>query len=209
MKIYNKDIIHSLQNAIDKVQIKMETFKDYTFIMPFIQIAEIKLQLTEKDGKRDVMYIITNTDINGEYLKEWKKTAPGKFIINDFKNDSRDFIGNTLYHEITFTNEKHISYKVIVRLLNEITDTTLAEEDKNELIKLYGDIHIDNKYFSVIKVYINDERYNIESKDSYKLLDSPKITSSEIEKTTSIIEDIQQEETDEESEENLNLDPLF
>ena len=45
MKLYNKDFIKSIQQAINKTQIKMTTFQDYSFMMPFIQIAEIKLQL--------------------------------------------------------------------------------------------------------------------------------------------------------------------
>ena len=104
MKIYNKEIIKSLQNAINNIQFKMTTFQDYSFMMPFIQIAEIKLQLIEDSStkERNVMLIINNTDITSEYIKEWKQTAPGKFILHDFRTDARDFIGNTLYHEISY-----------------------------------------------------------------------------------------------------------
>ena len=208
MKLYNKDFIKSIQQAINKTKIKMTTFKDYSFMMPFIQIAEIKLQLyvNSSTNRREIMLIINNTDINSEYIKEWKTTAPGKFICNDFKNDNRDFIGNTLYHEISFISN-NIKYKAIIRLLDEITHNDLSEEDKNEYIKLYGDIKIDNTYFSIIKIYKDDGEHNIESSDSRLLLENPKTTSYEF---TSIIEnnDILTNNI-KDDEEPLNLDPLF
>lgn len=213
MKIYNKEIIKSLQNAINKTQFNMVTFQDYSFMMPYIQIAEIKLQLfvDPSTDKRQAMMIIYNSDINSEYIKEWKTTAPGKFIINDYKSDNRDFIGNTLYHEVSYKNENNIKYKAIVRLLNEITNTEISEEDKQEYIKLYGDIKIDNKYFSVIKIYLDDDRHNLESTDSIKLLENPKISNIH-EDYTSIIDndDILNSNNEKEDEyEPLNLDPLF
>lgn len=210
MKIYNKEIIKTLQHAINKNNFTMVTYKNYDFMKPYIQLAELKLQLCENyesTGMREVVIHIDNYDIRSEYIKEWRKTAQGKFVIRDFKYDHRDFIGNTLYHEVSYTNENNVKYKALVRLLNEITEAGLSEEDKNEYIKLYGDIKIDNKYFSVIKVYLDDGRHNIESKDSIKLLDNPII--SNIEETSSIIEGNDILLNKEEDEESLNLDPLF
>lgn len=211
MKIYTKEIINSMQQAINNVQFKMITFQDYSFMMPLIRIADIKLQLTEdpSTNKRDVSIIINNSDITSEYIKEWRKTAPGKFIIKDFKTDARDFIGNTLYHEISYKNENNIKYKAIVRLLNEITDTTITEDDKAEYIKLYGDIKIDNKYFSVIKIYIDNERYNLVSPDSIKILNDVNIK--KLHDYTTIIDnsEIITNNDEDSDDESLNLDPLF
>ncbi len=211
MKLYNKDFIKSIQQAINKTQIKMTTFQDYSFMMPFIQIAEIKLQLyvDSSSGNREIMMIINNSDITSEYIKEWKTTAAGKFIYNDFTTDKRDFIGNTLYHEISFITN-NIKYKAIIRLLDEITHTDISETDKEEYIKLYGDLKIDNAYFSVIKIYIDDNRHNIESPDTRKLLESPKEDS--FEHTSFIIEnnDLLNSNIKEEDDDTpLNLDPLF
>lgn len=212
MKIYNKEIIKILQHAINKNNFTMVTYKDYDFIKPYIQLAEIKLQLCENyesTGMKEVVIHIDNYDIRSDYIKEWRKTAQGKFVIRDFKYDHRDFIGNTLYHEVSYANENNVKFKALVRLLNEITETGLSEEDKNEYIKSYGDIKIDNKYFSVIKIYPDDGKHNLESKDSIKLLDNPVI--SNIEETSSIIErtDILPDNKDEVDDEPLNLDPLF
>ena len=211
MKIYNKEIIKNLQHAINKNNFTMVTFKDYSFITPpYIQIAELKIQLNvnASTGEREPIIHINNSDITSAYIKEWRQTAPGKFFISDYRNDNKDFIGNTLYHEISYITDNHIKFKALVRLLNEITNYELTEEDKNEYIKLYGDIKIDNKYFSIIKIYPDDGRHNLESGDSKKLLDNPVSYNNE---ESSIIEnkDILQEVKIEDEEEPLNLDPLF
>lgn len=211
MKIYNKEIIKNLQHAINKNNFTMVTFKDYSFITPpYIQIAELKIQLNvnASTGEREPIIHINNSDITSAYIKEWRQTAPGKFFISDYRNDNKDFIGNTLYHEISYITDNNIKFKALVRLLNEITNYELTEEDKNEYIKLYGDIKIDNKYFSIIKIYPDDGRHNLESVDSKKLLDNPVSYNNE---ESSIIEnkDILQEVKIEDEEEPLNLDPLF
>ena len=189
----------------------MKTFKDYSFLLPGIKIAELKLKFVMTDDKRDVEVFISNSDINGTYIKEWKKTAAGNFLVKDFKNDNRDFIGNTLYHELEFfdivTRE---NFKVILRLLNEITYITLSEEEKEELIKQYGEIKIDNRYFSVIKIYPNDGVHNLESNDLNKFLETEKLSKLESIDFSSIIDNtnISSEDVDD-KDEQTNQDPLF
>ena len=67
MRLYKKQILQSLQDAIDKTKIKMKTFKDYSFLLPGIKIAELKLKFVMTDDKRDVLRIMI-------FSEEWQYT---------------------------------------------------------------------------------------------------------------------------------------
>ena len=71
-------------------------------------------------------------------------------MISDYKKDARDFIGNTLYHKVCF-NIAGKPFKALVRLLNEITGG-ISEKKKADLIMNFGDLTIDNKVFSIVKI---------------------------------------------------------
>ena len=104
MKLYNAHSIKSLQNEIKTGNIKMNVFKDFSFLTNKITSGEITLRgfFDTSLNRKEVEFIIYNTDINSEYLKEWKKSAIGKFLIKDYKSDNRDFMGNLLYYEIYY-----------------------------------------------------------------------------------------------------------
>ena len=205
MKLYNAHSIKSLQNEIKTGNIKMNVFKDFSFLTNKITSGEITLRgfFDTSLNKKEVEFIIYNTDINSEYLKEWKKSAIGKFLIKDYKSDNRDFMGNLLYYEIYYTHND-IKYKGIIRLLNEISDPEISDADKDVLISDYGDIKIDDRYFSIIKLCFDNDKTAWETEDSF-IFRNKNITDNDIQNYSSIIENIT---TDEEIDDNYQ-DPLF
>lgn len=205
MKLYNAHSIKSLQNEIKTGNIKMNVFKDFSFLTNKITSGEITLRgfFDTSLNKKEVEFIIYNTDINSEYLKEWKKSAIGKFLIKDYKSDNMDFMGNLLYYEIYYTHND-IKYKGIIRLLNEISDPEISDADKDVLISDYGDIKIDDRYFSIIKLCFDNDKTAWETEDSF-IFRNKNITDNDIQNYSSIIENIT---TDEEIDDNYQ-DPLF
>ena len=183
MKLYNAHSIKSLQNEIKTGNIKMNVFKDFSFLTNKITSGEITLR-----GFFD-------TSLNKK--KEWKKSAIGKFLIKDYKSDNRDFMGNLLYYEIYYTHND-IKYKGIIRLLNEISDPEISDADKDVLISDYGDIKIDDRYFSIIKLCFDNDKTAWETEDSF-IFRNKNITDNDIQNYSSIIENIT---TDEEIDDN-------
>ena len=126
--------------------------------------------------------------------------------MKDYKKDTRDFIGNTLYHEITFVlNGEQV--KVLIRLLNEITDTTLSDSEKNELIKQYGDITIDDKYFSIIKIIKDNQRNSWASPDIYRSLDT--FIDMDLSEGESYIDSNNDADIENIEDDSMSSDPLF
>ena len=207
MKIYSKNLISSIQNVINSAKFKMKTFHEYDFceILESTGIR-IRFYINEKLNKRECMLIIHNTDITSKYISDWRTSAPGKFCMKDYKKDTRDFIGNTLYHEITFVlNGEQV--KVLIRLLNEITDTTLSDSEKNELIKQYGDITIDNKYFSIIKIIKDNQRNSWASPDIYRSLDT--FIDMDLSEGESYIDSNNDADIENIEDDSMSSDPLF
>ena len=211
MKIYNKQIIKNIQHCIKNANIKMKVLNDYSFFETNkITCGEITLHFyyNKEADKREVEYIISNSDVNAIYIKDWKTSAPGKFLMKDYKNDVRDIMNNnTPYYEINFTTHDK-NYKGLVRLLIEVSDTTISEEDKNVLINNYGDLMIDDRYFSIIKLNDDDGLNLWNTKEKLKLLET---TFESDNKISSIIDntDIITSADSEEQEEEQLSDPLF
>ena len=210
MKLYNSQVIKHLQYAIKNKNIKMNVFKDYSFLTNKITCGEITLHgyFDTSLNRNAIELIIYNTDIGSDYFKKWDTTAVGKFLIKDFKKDRRDFMNNILYYEVYYSFN-NIKYKAIIRLLNEISDPDISEADKTLLIKEYGDIKIDDRYFSVIKVCFDDDRTTWALPDKF-ILSERNITDNDIANTYSAIidnSDIINEDNNE--EDNNYQDPLF
>lgn len=157
MVIYSKNILKSIQNSIkeEKFSIKpLNSLRDINAIM----VGEIKLKTyLIDDDKIDVMMDISNTEVNSVYIKEWKETAGGKFLSKDWKKNTVDKKGNCLYYKLEFIyNNKHMY--ALIRNLYEVNDITLDSEEKiKNYIKLYGDIIIDEKYYSLIKISMHSD----------------------------------------------------
>ena len=208
MKLYPNALIQAIQTVINTGKIEIETYKDYSFFT-LLNSLEIKLKpyYDSYRNRQDCMIEINNSDVTSQFIKDWKSTSVGKFFRKDYINDKRDFIGNTLYHCISLTiGETKI--KVLVRLLNEITEDDIKESDKNDLIKTYGDLLIDGKYFSIIKIIDDNDVTTWGSWDKYKSRDN--IIYSETYDANSYID----EESDTDNEANNIADeessePLF
>lgn len=205
MKIYNKSIVNAIQTEINKGNIKLETFKEYDDFLSVINSANIIIRCyyDEKIGRRDGMLILHNYEINADYLNNWRTSAPGTFIIKDYKKDNKDFIGNTLYHEL-FCNINGQDVSVLIRILNEITNN-ISDQQKNELIDKFGDITIDNKYFSIIKVRNINDTWN--TYDFYMNKDI--VINERIETNGSITEEALINNDAEPVDDSTNSEPLF
>ena len=126
--------------------------------------------------------------------------------MKDYKKDARDFIGNTLYHEITFVlNGERV--RVLIRLLNEITDTALPDSEKDELIKQYGDITIDNKYFSIIKIIKDNPKNSWASSDTYRSLET--FIDMDLSEGESYIDSNNDTDIENIEDDSMSSDPLF
>lgn len=172
MKIYPQDLVKSIQKVIDTGKVEITTFKNYdeNFIKE-INSCDIHIKFTiDKDGRRDAIMIVNNSDITSQFINTWRTSAPGKFMARDFKRNNMDFIGNTLYHVVKFelNGEKMM---MLVRLLNEITEDCTVEEVK-QLIEDYGDLTISKKIFSIIKIVKDNGRDGWNSWDRYKSRDN-------------------------------------
>lgn len=208
MKIYSSSLIKSIQSVIDSTRFKMTTFNEYDF-MTILNTAEIliKFYVDSSTNKRNCMLVINNSDISSKFIKDWKTSAGARFSPKDYKFDRRDFIGNTLYHELKFElNGEKI--KVLVRLLNEVTDPEISKSDKDDYIKNYGDVTIDGKYFSVIKVTKDDDIHTWGSWDMYKSRDN--FIEPEIYESDSYIEEAEEDNDAEDiADDSMSSDPLF
>lgn len=171
IKIYSNSLIKTIQNTINSGKAKVEAYKEYNEFFGYISSMQLLMQARQyPDGKRESILNIQNSDISTAFIKEWKQTATGKFLPKDFKKDNKDFLGNTLYHKLTLTLN-NIPVRILIRLLNEVSDETISEADKQEYIKLYGDITIDGKYFSIIKIEDIDKYDGWSSRDKWRNLD--------------------------------------
>lgn len=205
MKTYSTVLIKQLQEKINNAAVTVQTYKDYTFLKK-INSAGISLHFSTdpSTGKRSyTMYL--KQDMNKDFISKWRSTtAAGYFLADDYINDKRDFIGNTLYHKVTFTDANNVKYKVLVRLLNEITSEDITEEQKNEYITKYSDIQIDNHFFSIIKLTIDDGLNSWAARDH--------LTNVKVEKVedydSNIIEDATDLTENKEDDDNL-MSPLF
>lgn len=210
MKIYTKALINAIQTIINSGNIELTTYKEYTDFFNVIQSLNIRLERRDdiSTGRRDVWTILNDPDITTEFFKDWKTTAVGKFFVKDYKKDIKDFLGNTLYHKLTLTidNKKVI---ILVRLLNEITNNELPEIEKNELIENYGDITIDGKYFSIIKITNVTNCETWAGWDMYKSKDIFTTSNNSLEMSNSYIEEVSDEDNDKNSDNMMMSEPLF
>ncbi len=208
-QLYDSKLIKFLQNEIDNGRIKMINVKEYTFMEPFFNSGELILRCY-KNYENDKCVVLTIKEgITTDYVKYWKYETPaGKFLMSDYKHETKDFIGNNVYYEVKY-KINNIKIKALVRLLVEITDIELTSSEKEEYIEKYGDLLIDNKYFSLIKLCLDDENYNWGSPDIFKSSDL-KIKEDSVNYNTENIIDAISVKIDKDTEEdNINSEPLF
>lgn len=208
MKIYPQDLVKSIQKVIDTGKVEITTFKNYdeNFIKE-INSCDIHIKFTiDKDGRRDAIMVINNSDITSQFINTWRTSAPGKFMARDFKRNNMDFIGNTLYHVVKFelNGEKMM---MLVRLLNEITEDCTVEEVK-QFIEDYGDLTISKKIFSIIKIVNDNGRNGWNSWDRYKAHDNNYHIN--LYESSSYIDEADDDNDNEEiSEDSSESEPLF
>lgn len=161
-KLYTASIIKELQNAVNTNKIIITPYKDYSFLTPGIKSCGslIRFYIDKSSGKPSKM-INMASDLTTELHTLWKSYSINKFLFNDWKNNKKDFVENTVYSEIKFTTSSGEQLKVLVRKLEEISENILNDQEKLEFIKEYCDLIIDGRYFTVIKIqpYYDDDQY--------------------------------------------------
>ncbi len=156
---YPIQMIKALQNAINNGNVELiSTYKDYSFLKPYIICSSLTLQCIETNGKPDILLKLP-TATTTEYIKQWKgETAAGHFLIKDYKKQKFNN-DNTLYTKIVYTVD-NIKYKALLRNLIEINDDTISDEDKEAIITMFADITINDNVYSIIKILpYNDNNY--------------------------------------------------
>lgn len=210
MKLYSKETIQSIQAVINTAKFDVKTYNNYDFLLgKTINSADIKVRflIDPSTERRDAYLITDNTDLTSAYISEWKTTAIGKFMIKDFKKDRRDFIGNSLYHLLSITVSQEPLH-ILVRLLDDIAMPDITEEDKENLIKTYGDLTIDGKYFSIIKIMrnvdhlISWDRY-VAYDDNIEKRKAPSF------KSDAYIEELNEENAEDIPDDSTQVDALF
>lgn len=203
MKTYSANLIQQLQDCVNEGKISIETYKDYSFLKT-LNSSGIRMSFYfDKDLDRNECVLQLSQDMDSKFIHKWQEeTAAGHFLMYDYKKDNRDFIGNSLYHKVSYTiNGK--PFKALVRLLNEITGN-VSEKKKSELIVSFGDLTIDNKMFSIIKIVPDNGLNGWNQPDIFSHIQVETVIK---EYDSQIIEDIMSAPEDKEDENLMN--PLF
>ena len=205
MVLYDKKLLQEIQECINLDEFKVDhcsSFSDFNMI----NIANIKLMFTESPSTgRDVMMNITDTDINADYIKKWKATAPGKFLIKDWKRNVTDRTGGIPYYYLTF-NLNNVCYIAIIRNLIELNDM-LSEDERKMFITQYGNLNIDSRYYAVIKINKNSDNVDWRGKDAFFYKEDSKAEENEC---SAIIElPLEEEPTLESLENKIEVNSVF
>ena len=144
--VYNKQTVELLQKAIDKKQVTVEK-QEYGFLdRLYMTGIRIDLVTDSVTGRRDGMHNISNYHINTDYISVWKTFSPGHFLIQDFKKDVRNEDGECPYIILKTT----LNLLPVRAILREIF------EDSRKVREAYGDVSLDNKLYTIIKMCPDD-----------------------------------------------------
>jgi hypothetical protein len=157
MELYKSEIIKDLQNAVNQGFYQLNSYEDYDFLTYgnglYSNGIRITLRVDPSTGRREAELTIKDNNIGHDFISQWRDTAIGKFFIKDWKKETKDIMGNVPYYTITYTLDNGVKMQGIIRLVVEYYMTELSEDELKEIHKKYADIKIDNRYFSVIKLW--------------------------------------------------------
>lgn len=203
MKNYPQNIIQQLQECVNAGTVQIETYKDYSFLKSFNSSGINMMFYFDNSLNRPDCVLRLKPEMDKKFMTQWyNETVAGRFMMTDYKKDARDFIGNTLYHKVQFTISGK-PYKALVRLLNEITGG-VSEKKKAELIMNFGDLTIDNKVFSIVKIMPDNGVSSWGQEDTLSRIKAEP----EKEYESAIIEEANDQLEENKEEENL-MTPLF
>lgn len=148
--VYEKKIIDVLTNSIAVGFSELENV-DYPSKKFFINIANIKIELDEQNGKRDGIIHLMNQSIDVSYIKAWKSYAPGHFLCMDYKKDVRDKDGKSPYYIVKYKHG-NLTMKALVRYLFEVDENIGSAMDIQKMLDDYDDFEVDGRHYAVIKI---------------------------------------------------------
>lgn len=146
-RVYNEETAAYLKNAIVSGEATLER-QEYGFLDK-LNMAGIRIELFEDKttGRRMAQQVITSHNINTEYVKIWKTYAPGRFLMSDYRKDTRDKEGNCPYFLVHYKGADNRPMRAIVRELFEIAPR-MREDMK--------DFEMNGKYYSIVKICPDD-----------------------------------------------------
>lgn len=145
MKVYNKNTVKLVQDALSKSDAALEQ-QEYGFFNR-LNIGGVRIELTtDSAGQHMGQAVVTNNNIDSSYISVWKTYAPGKFLIRDWRKQVLNKDGMCPYYILRFEyQDTHL--KVMLRELFE---------DDEKLRSEYADVKKGGKVFSIIKICNED-----------------------------------------------------
>ena len=153
--LYEKSIINVIIESIngDATKLVNEPYESFRKL----NIAGIRMDFSvEPSGRRSCVMNLLAEGITSEYIKAWKDYAPGKFMSQDYRKDTKSKIDSlSPYYSVKFEyNGKPM--KVLLRYLLELEDKTNSTAAVETFLGKYGDMKIGDRYYTVIKICKDD-----------------------------------------------------
>lgn len=156
MNIYKKETNALIENSLKTNLSELVNVDSYNEFKN-INFAFIKITLSESGCCRDGMINFMSTPSTPDYLKIFKTYSIGKFLIKDYRKDTKDSNGNIPYYIVKFDYKGN----PVKALLREIF------EDDSDLKSKYSDVIVNDKRYTVIKItkdcnsWLSDDGYRI------------------------------------------------
>lgn len=217
MRLYSANIIADIKKAIKNKKCKLTRTTSYDTVYSgnALYSAGVRVEFKKYgDGKRDAIIITHDHNINTEYIQEWKECSSHKFLFKDWKREQKDVYGKMIYYHIVYINETGQSISGIIRYLYEL-NTDMQDGDYETYVKRYGDIKINDDYFTIIKLWPTNNKFestcelSIGTDVDYKSNYSPEEFESIYSHEDDVTSELYQNKDDEDTEEDTVSNELF
>lgn len=154
--VYSKNIYEMIENSLKTNLSELVNIDSYADLNN-INFAHVRINFSETNGRRDAM-LCFNMHSSTEYLKIFKTYPICKFLVNDYRKDTKTADGKLPYFSVKFD----YNTKPVIALLREITDEL-------ETYGKYDSVVFGDRHFSVLK--ITEDNGTWMSFDGYKVVD--------------------------------------
>lgn len=205
MELYSKELIKAIQIAIQLEKYELISYDTYdkTILGDTNAILSNGIKLLFKynrtKDKWDKEIVTRDVTIGKKYISEWKETAIGKFLAKDWTNNVKDLFGNIIYNRFTCRLENGLLLHGIVRQLTELNNGL----DNISDYKKYADLKIGDFYYSVIKVWLDSDKFETLSNESFGYVIDDSIRNS-IEDDNNALNSVNDKEDENNTENNVD-----
>jgi len=219
MRLYSANIIAEIKQAIKDKKCKLTHINSYDDLYSGNALFSAGVRVEFKkypNNVRDAVIITPDHNINTEYINEWKECASHKFLLKDWKKQRTDVYGKIPYYHIVYVTDNGQSISGIIRLLFEL-NTDMEEGEASTYIKRYGDIKIGTDYYTIIKLWPSNNKFettcelSIGAGGDYKSLYNKDEFDNIYSHENDVTDDLYQNENDDitEDESNIESNELF